>query len=261
MYLSPFSGKKSRKPYLSALLLTFVVSAGSLPVVAQSPNRLAITEIAQSSDDADTQALQRQAEKFVELLGKKDYATARALLEPKLQAYWSVEKIKDLWEQDLLPHEGAFIKIVGSEVNDIINAYVVKVKVQFEKRTDNLYLTFNKKQQLIGLNFPKNKTISEKAEEFVSALAANDFARARGNLNPALKAEVFPKRIRQGWEDLLKKTGPYKRQVKTEVQPSTSPGGVDLVLVTIEFEKVTDNAFILFDSNGTIVGVDFPEIN
>jgi hypothetical protein len=59
--------------------------------------------------------------------------------------------------------------------------------------------------------------------------------------------------------NLLKVTGPYKEQVGYEVRKGTDGDGVDVVLVTLQFEKVTEDLFLVFDDQKQIVSVDFPD--
>jgi len=78
-------------------------------------------------------------------------------------------------------------------------------------------------------------------------------------LHPFLKTEEFPQKVKNKWEALLKVTGPYQRQVGYKVRKGLESDGVDVVLVTLQFEKITDDLFLVFDDNKQIVNVDFPE--
>jgi hypothetical protein len=66
--------------------------------------------------------------------------------------------------------------------------------------------------------------------------------------------------VDQKWENLLKQTGPYQRQLSSSVKTGSSVDDADLVIVTVEFEKVTDNLIIIFDNQKRVVGIDFPVI-
>jgi hypothetical protein len=46
--------------------------------------------------------------------------------------------------------------------------------------------------------------------------------------------------------------------VGTQVRKGADTDGVDLVLVTIQFEKLTDTLILVFDDQKQIVNVDFP---
>ena len=178
---------------LSSLLLILASSFTVFPVQAQSPE--AKTEIAQVLTDTQKQDIKKQAEKFVELMGKKKFSEVRASLTKKLQKNWTPEQIQALWETEIISQFGPFQKVVRSKAIDIINADVVKVTTQFAKGSENILITFNKKQEVIAVNWPSNQSIEKIAEAFVNNIAAKDYARARSNLSPALKTEFFADNI------------------------------------------------------------------
>jgi len=243
------------KPF-SLFLLAVCLTAGVTPSWAQSQNGQA-TEINQVAN-SEAEAVQQKAKTLLDLLVAEDYAQVRTLLHPDLQAQWPPEKIEELW-QDLLSTTGAVKQQLDSRVSNTVNADIVFLTVEFENVTEELLVTFNKEQQIIGLDFPNLETIEEIAEKVVEALAAEDFARARGYLHPFLKTEIFPQEIQTKWNALQTRTGPFQRQVSTEVRSGSSVDDVDVVLVTIEFEKVTDDLIFMFDDQKQIVGIDFVE--
>ena len=96
------------------------------------------------------------------------------------------------------------------------------------------------------------KEIQQKAEDFVDSLAQRKFANATKNLHQIMKQEETAFDVRQYWQDLLKQTGKFQKRVKSNVDGN-------IVLVTIQCDKITEDLFVIFDSNGQIVGVDFPQ--
>jgi Protein of unknown function (DUF3887) len=95
--------------------------------------------------------------------------------------------------------------------------------------------------------------IQQKAEAFVDALSKKQFERATKDLNREMKQEWSSINAQQYWQDLQKSTGKFEKRVKSTVDEN-------LVLVTIQFDKVTEDLFVIFDEQGNIVGVDFPVI-
>lgn len=242
---------------LLTIFLTLGSSISTLSVKAQPP--LVKSEVAQALTESQTQNLQKQAETLIGLLGKKDYKQVRQLLSPELQKFWTVEQIQSIWETELIGKFGPFQKIVSSHVIDVINADVVRVTVQFAKKTEDLLVTYDKQQRLIGLDWPSSKNIEQLATRFVNSLVIKDYARARGDLSPLLKAEFFPERIQSRWETLLRRTGPFQRIVRITNKPSTMANIPDVVIVKIQFENLTDDFFIFFNKDKQIVNVDFPQ--
>ena len=260
MTLSPLSLSNSGNRCLPLVLLALIWSVGELPVKAQLSEILPSTEIAQSSDSAKEKQLQTKAEDLINLLGSQDYPKVRETLSPELQPEWPPQKIEKIW-QELLSQTGGFKKVLDSKVIETVNADIVTLSVEFEKTTGDFLVTFNLDRQIVGVDFPKTESIQKIAEKFVKDLAAGDFASARGYLHPFLKTEVFPEKIQRGWQELLSQTGPFTRIVGYEIRTGSATDNVDVVVVTMEFEKITDDLLVIFNDKKQITGVDFPEMN
>lgn len=95
--------------------------------------------------------------------------------------------------------------------------------------------------------------IQQKAEAFVDALSEKQFDKATKDLNRDMKQDWSSINAKEYWQNLQKSTGKFEKRVKSTVNEN-------LVLVTIQFDKVTEDLFVIFDSQGNIVGVDFPVI-
>jgi hypothetical protein len=247
------------KSWSLALLATLIWSIGIISSQAQTPTANPTTT--ESPNRPQTRQFQQVAERFITLLGKGDYTKARGLLAPSLQSQWSAEKIQQLWEQDLIKRTGAFQNIIKSKNINAINAELVTLDVKFANSQEDIIVTLNPNRQIIGLDLPETRTVEEISREFVNALVTGDYAKARGYLHPLLKTEEFPQKVQQQWEEMLKTTGSFKRQVGYNVRKGSGNDGVDVVLVTLQFEKITEDLFLVFDDNKQIVNVDFPETN
>ena len=101
-----------------------------------------------------------------------------------------------------------------------------------------------------------NQTI---AEEFVDAMASDDMERARKFLHPILQEELTVEALQQNWQELLAVTGEFQQRLSSSIieNPSTSE---TLVLVSIQFENLTDDMLVIFDSEGKTIGFDFPQV-
>jgi Protein of unknown function (DUF3887) len=247
---------------LSLMKQVSIVSLGligfSLPLTT-----LTVTP-AQANREPTTIALgdpvreEKQARQLVEWLGTKQYDKVIAALSPQLKPLWNAEKLQKVWESQVTDNTGLFKRIVKSRVLDAINANLVIVTVEFEKVTEDVVVIFNSAGQVIAADFPEFRGIAEIGDAFVQSLVNKDYGLARGFLHPFLKAEVFPTRVQGAWENLLKRTGPVRRIVGTQVRKGSDTDGVDMVLVTIQFEKLTDTLILVFDDQKRIVNVDFP---
>jgi hypothetical protein len=249
--------QKYRKTSLSALLVVSVGSFAFFPAQAQS--QVAKAEIAQALTDSQQQGIRKKAEQFIQLVSEKKASEAREIFYPELKKSWTAEQIQALWETELVAKLGPFQKVLGSKAIDVINADVVKVSVQFAKRKEDILITFNKQQQLVAVNWLSNKSVEDISTEFVNNLAKKDYARARQNFSPLLKTEFFAQNIQKNWENLLMRTGPFQKQISSQTKPGGTTAAANVVIVEIQFEKLTDNLFIFFNQDKQIVNVDFPE--
>ncbi|NJL82693.1 MAG: DUF3887 domain-containing protein [Chloroflexaceae bacterium] len=198
-----------------------------------------------------------KARAVVESLAAENYPQVLSNLHPELRSQWTPEAMAEIW-QELTAETGKVVEIVDTEVIDTINADLAIVAVKFANTTDRIIISFNKQQQIIGIDLPRVETVEQVAANFVAALAANNFARARSYLHPKLKTELFPQQVERKWQELLARTGPLQRQLGITVRTGSDLNRVDLALVTLEFEKITDDVIIIVDRDRKIVGVDFP---
>jgi hypothetical protein len=91
---------------------------------------------------------------------------------------------------------------------------------------------------------------------FVSDLAAGRFVQARSRLSLDLQQDWSPETLAARWKGLQERTGAF-RAVRGAVLASDQ-GSQQLVLVTTQFQRLTDNLFVILDGQGRITGVDFP---
>ncbi|MGK7874752.1 MAG: DUF3887 domain-containing protein [Xenococcaceae cyanobacterium] len=252
----PLSAQIFRKKRIPVLLLTLVLSAGSLPAEAQSP---ASTQLAQLSNEVQLNEIQKKAEEFVDLLGAQEFAKARQYIHPDLKAELSLEDMEQIW-QELLAVTGPFKRLIDSRITRAVGTDLISVNIQFENTTDRLMVIFDSEQQIVGVDLPhRENSIEAIAEKLVDSLVAQDFINARANLHPFLKAELFPEQIQQQWQELLAVTGPFKKRVSSEVRTTSKVDGIDVVLVTLEFERITDELIVMFNDAKQIIGVNFVE--
>ncbi len=254
MKLSNLLRKKS-----SGLLSLGLVSMGLwvavTPATAQMKELKPLRITAQTPDNTN---LQTRAMGIIELLNKNQYTKVRDLLSPELGKEISAEEIGQIW-QNLVATTGAITKQVNSKVINTIEADLVLVNVDFEKTNGQFIVTFDKQGQIVGIDFPKIDSIDKIAQIFVKSLVENDFPRARGYLHPFLKSEIFPEQVEKQWNNLIKEYGPVENILATEVRTGSSVDHTDVVTVTVQFEKLTTDLFIIFDDDKRIVGVDLPE--
>lgn len=190
-----------------------------------------------------------------------DYARALDNFDPSISSEWTPEEIQTQW-QEVLNENGGFQQYVNIRSHQLIltSTYLVSVRVSFENRATDILVILSEDQQIIGVDLPHyGQNIEDMGEEFVDALANNNFELARINLHPELKLRLSIEDIEQRWREIQSITGGFERRFAAEVRRGA--GIHDIVIVPVEFENVTDDLLITFDIRRRIVGVDFPLIS
>lgn len=213
---------------------------------------------APTTDPAKNQALNQKALEILDLARKGKFEEVRAYAAPELAAKVKAKDIKRIWE-NLLETTGPLEKVISSHVVNTINADLVVINTQFKNQKGKFIVIFNPQGYFLGIDFPAVGTIDKIAKIVVQALADNDFVKARGYLNAFLKTEIFPQQVQDKWQQLLKSAGAFKRIDTITVVPGSEGNPTDVVLVTVEFAKITEDIFVIFDQDRRVVGIDVPE--
>ncbi len=101
-------------------------------------------------------------------------------------------------------------------------------------------------------------SVSAIAQQVVGLLAAQRYEEVRSSLQPELREAISAEDIQQQWQQLLNRRGAFSRIVS--VRPVRVFDG-SLVLVTVAFEKGTDDLIVMFNDQQQIVGFDILQLN
>ncbi|MEA5536156.1 DUF3887 domain-containing protein [Crocosphaera sp. XPORK-15E] len=244
---------------LPLLVLTLVSTISALPAKAQvklNPPRP--VQVVQSGDKVDQEALKKKSAQVIELLTQEKYEDARRLLSRDLAIELTADQMAEIWA-NLIEVTGPVKKIVGYRVIPTINANIVVVETQFNSKTDEFIITFNQQGDIVGVNFPNVASVDEIAQIVVNAVAANDFARARGYLHPTLKTEILPTRLQTSWQKIQQESGLFERIDNIDVLSSSSVDQSNIVVVEAKFQKGIRTFFFIFDNNSRITGIDLAQ--
>ncbi|WP_107667856.1 DUF3887 domain-containing protein [Cyanothece sp. BG0011] len=244
---------------LPLLVVTLVTGVSQLPANAQ----VKLTppppvKLVQSADQVDEEGLKEKAEQMIQLLIQEDYNQARTLLNRDLAVQLTSDQIGEIWN-NLIEVTGPVKEIASYRVIPSVNANIVVVEANFENKTDEFVVIFNKQGEIVGVDFPNVASIDEIAEIMVNSVAVNDFARARGYLHPSLKSEILPNRLQTSWQNIQRENGLFERIETIEVRPGSSVDSVDLVVVEAKFQKGIRKFFFIFDDNRRIVGINLAQ--
>ncbi|MDS3861815.1 hypothetical protein RIF25_13480 [Thermosynechococcaceae cyanobacterium BACA0444] len=89
------------------------------------------------------------------------------------------------------------------------------------------------------------------AEAFVDALFAQKYDQAWQYLAPQTQAENPPAILQRKGEIFVKRTGDFRQRVSSRVDGA-------IVVIKVEFSKLTDDLIVIMEPDGKVLGVDFP---
>ena len=80
--------------------------------------------------------------------------------------------------------------------------------------------------------------------------------RSSSFLSPSLQEEISQSALQAKWQRLQRVTGNFVR-IRRIARAENTPA-MKLVIVNTEFNRLTDNLFVILDERNQIIGVDFP---
>lgn len=96
--------------------------------------------------------------------------------------------------------------------------------------------------------------LAPRAVAFVRTLAKGDFAAAEGNFTDQMKQAAPPEKLRQIWQSLLDRVGPFQ---DTGASKTVTQGGYTSVIVKTDFKSQALGIAVTFDSADRIAGMHF----
>ena len=92
---------------------------------------------------------------------------------------------------------------------------------------------------------------------FMTALTQGHFVTASSFLSEQLREEIPQPVLQKKWLNLQLLTGNF--QAIRKIARAESNNQMKLVIVTTQFNRLTDNLFVILDNQNQIIGVDFPD--
>jgi dienelactone hydrolase len=96
--------------------------------------------------------------------------------------------------------------------------------------------------------------VAAAGRQFVDLLAKRDFAAAVARYDAAMEAALPEAKLRETWEALQAQAGPFQEQLRVRTEKVR---GYDVVLVTCQFEKMTLDTKVVFNSERRVAGLFF----
>lgn len=134
----------------------------------------------------------------------------------------------------------------------------VEAEIRTARGNRVLFIVINGKGQIERYYVDRaDDPTSKVALQFVQAISGGQFITAHSFLSPSFQKEISPAALQSKWLGLQRETGSFVK-VGRAVEAESTPD-MRLVLVNVEFNRLTDNLYVILDSSNEIIGVDFPE--
>jgi len=238
------------RPALSTLVAATLWGAVTTPgALAQS----GASRTTQTSTALSVEQARAAAERILNAVKTGNAAARFAQFTPEMQAVTSPSMIaatmrsqpKVLSYELLSVRSGMGGSTVEAELTTSLGKRVVFMVLNGEGRIERYYID------------RADDNTSKVALQFVQAVSTGNFISAQSFLSPAVQQELTPAVLQSKWLELQRETGSFLkvgRAVEAEATPDTR-----LVLVNVQFNRLTDNLYVILNSENQITGVDFPE--
>jgi len=133
----------------------------------------------------------------------------------------------------------------------------VEARITTSTGVRDLTMVIDGNGKLEGYNINAQDVDAEKVVgTFMNALTKGQYIMASSYLSPSLQEEIPQAALQKKWQYLQRITGKFV-QVK-KIWKAESTASMKLVIVKTEFNRLTDNLFVLLNERNQIIGVDFP---
>ena len=134
---------------------------------------------------------------------------------------------------------------------------LVETTINTTAGSRDVVLVLNNAGQLAGFQ-PDNadQLSTDVVKGFVEALIKGQFVTARSVLSLAMQDELTPSALQAKWQRLQRVTGDAIK-VRHLLLADSAPDQ-KLVIVSMDFQRLTDSLFVVLNDKNEITGVDFP---
>jgi hypothetical protein len=228
----------------AALLACTAMTPIALPVAAQS------SRVARPLSET---AAKQAADQILEAVRQRDGQLRYSQFSTALQKTSSPSMVQGTLDQ--LPQLESWT--IQSVRTGLSGNSSVEVLLESENGKREATLVINPKGRLVAQLFNvADKDSTKVARAFMDAVSDGQFISARSLLALDLQKEISPQALQNKWLGLQKTTGNFQKIEKVMEAEHGSNGS--LVLVTVRFNRTTDNIFVILNPAGQITGLDFP---
>ena len=226
-------------PGLAGPLAHPIQAAGQAPI----PGQARAASVAQT-----TQAAQR----VLEALRSGDANARYALFADALKRTSSPAMVANTMKTQPKVLSYRILRVLPGLSNSIVEA-----TLNTTAGSRDVVLVLNTAGQLAGFQYDNADQLStEVVNRFVQALINGQFVSARSFLSLAMQDELTPSVLQSKWQRLQRLTGDAIK-VRHLLLADSAPDQ-KLVIVSMDFQRLTDSLFVILNDKNEITGVDFP---
>jgi hypothetical protein len=232
-----------------AVLASAPAPAQPLPIPAAKPP--APAPVGTSSALSELRARQA-AERILTVVRNRDANARFAQFAPELQRVTSPSMIAATMKT-----QPQLLSWTITSVQPGYDSSTVEATLRTSRGTRQLLMVINDNGKLAGYHFDATDAPAEAVvRDFVTALARGQFISASSFLSPSMQEEIRQASLQARWQRLQRITGNFDRIVSVSRAENTPE--MKLVIVTIRFNRLTDNLFVVLDNRNQIINVNFP---
>jgi hypothetical protein len=238
---------------LAAVLSTAALAQPqALPSAAPAGAAPASAAPASASSALSEIRARKAAERILSVVRSRDANARFAQFAPELQRVTSPSMIAETMKT-----QPQLLSWTITSVQPGYDSSTVEATLRTSRGTRQLLMVINADGKLVGYHFDASDAPAEAVvRDFVTALSSGHYISASSFLSPSLQEEIPQTALQARWQRLQRITGNFVR-VRRIARAENTPE-MKLVIVTVEFNRLTDNLFVILDNRNQIIGVDFP---
>jgi len=245
--------QRSRMGRIGLIALVAWAGLGNLPWSAPARAQASLQAPVVQPSSAISEARARSAaERILSALRNGDANARYAQFAPSLQRVSSPSMVAAT-----ISRQPKLLRWTITGVVPGVDSSTVEANLITSAGPRQILMVIDANGKLEGYHFNlADKRSEEVVGDFIRALSTGHYISASSFLSPSLQEEISQSQLQAKWQNLQRITGNFV-QVK-RIAPSESTADMKLVIVTVQFNRLTDNLFVLLDRSNQIISVDFP---
>jgi hypothetical protein len=197
-------------------------------------------------------ALTKAANRILEALRSGDANARYALFADALKRTSSPSMVANTMKTQPKVLSYRILRVLPGLSNSVVEA-----TLNTTAGSRDVVLVLNNAGQLAGFQYDNaDQLATDVVNRFVEALIKGQFVSARSFLSLAMQEELTPAVLQAKWQRLQRLTGDVIK-VRHLLLADSAPDQ-KLVIVSMDFQRLTDSLFVVLNDKNEITGVDFP---